>query len=317
MSRCGKALGCLVCTAGVAAAFAVLAGATTTSPNGLIAFKKALGHPSLIASVKPDASGLRLFPRTKQVSDDDPDWSPNGSLVAFERCPLGPGHCTIVEMRADGSGAKRLGPANDDRAFPAWSPDGREIAYTRSWGGVKNGEIRYSGIYVMNASGGGARQVVNVSADAPYSGDAQHPVWAPDGKRLAFEVANSSTGAPPGAHAVFLVNADGSDLKQITPSGMNAGGRLDWSPDGRLILFRAPAKNDRGNLYTIAPDGSGLKQLTRFPSLVVSAGSFSPDGKWVTFAKSSNLWVMRVDGTGGRQLTHGISVWSPDWGTAK
>lgn len=300
-----------------ASSLAMLARATTEGPNGRIVFKKALGHPSYLASVQPDGTGLRLLPRTRGVSDDDPDSSPKGSLIAFERWPLGSGPGAIFEYRADGGGLKRLGPASDDRIFPAWSPDGRRIAYVRSWGGLQHGEIKYSGVYVMNANGGGARQIVNVSADKPYAGDAAHPTWSADGKQIAFELANSATGEPAHAHAVFIVNADGTGLHQLTPWGLEAGGRLDWSPDGKLILFRAPAKNDRGNLYTVAPDGSGLHQLTHFPNLVVSAGSFSPDGKWVTFAKSANLWVMRLDGTGARQLTHGINVWSPDWSTAR
>jgi len=312
-----RSAACLALMLGALMTLAVLAHATASGPNGRIVFKKALGHPALLASVRPDGSGLRLLPRTSQVADDDPVWSPNGSVIAFERWPLGPGHGTIFSFRADGTGLKRLGPAGDDRIFPAWSPDGRRIAYVRSWGGFQNGEIKNSGIYTMNASGGGTVMVINVSADRPYSGDAGHPTWSPDGAQLAFELVNSGSVEPAHAHAVFVVNADGTGLQQLTPWSMNAGGRLDWSPDGTKILFRAPAKTDRGNLYTVSPDGSGLKALTRFPNLVVSAGSFSPDGRWVTFAKSSDLWVMRLDGTGARQLTHGISVWSPDWGRAK
>jgi Tol biopolymer transport system component len=158
-----------------------------------------------------------------------------------------------------------------------------------------------------------------VTAGKPFSGEAGRSAWSPDGKRLVFEFANSATGDPPHAHALFVVNADGSGLQQITPWGLNAGGRVDWSPDGKLILFRAPAKTDRGNVYTIAPDGSGLRQLTHYPAPtpVVSTGSFSPDGKWVTFAKSANVWVMRLDGTGARQITRNVSAWSPDWGRTR
>ena len=60
-----------------------------------------------------------------------------------------------------------------------------------------------------------------------------------------------------------MINADGSGQRQLTPWSLNGGGRLDWSPDGELILFRvAGAKEQHGNIYTIHPDGSGLTQLT-------------------------------------------------------
>jgi hypothetical protein len=81
--------------------------------------------------------------------------------------------------------------------------------------------------------------------------------------------------------------------------------------------LQRPAKNNRGNLYTINPNGSGLKQLTHYPGNVVVTGSFSPDGKWVTYAKSANVFVMRADGTGARQITHGVSASAPDWGPTR
>ena len=316
MSGLGKMLACAVSAVGVAGALAVLASATTRGPNGQIAFKQALGAPSRLAIVRPDGAPFLQLPRTKQVSDDDPDWSPNGSTIAFTRCPIKRGPCGVFTMGAAGTGLKRLGPASDDRAQPSWSPDGRQIAYSRVWGGVQNDQIMFAEIYVMNATGGGARRVTGVTIAKPFSADVEHPAWSPDGKELVFAIANSPLGDPANGHALFVVNTDGSELRQLTPWNLNAGGRLDWSPDGKLILFRAPAKTDRGNLYTIASDGTRLRQLTHYPppTPVVSIGSFSPDGKFVTFAKSANVWVMRVDGTGGRQITRNVSAWSPDWG---
>jgi TolB protein len=130
-------------------------------------------------------------------------------------------------------------------------------------------------------------------------------------------VANSPRGEPAKAHALFVVNADGSDLRELTPWSLNAGDSPDWSPDGKQILFKAPASVQHGNLYTIATDGTGLHRLTNYPArTAVFLGSFSPDGRWITFAKSADVFVMRVDGTGARQVSRGVSAWSPDWGAA-
>ena len=130
----------------------------------------------------------------------------------------------------------------------------------------------------------------------------------------------SPRGEPANGRALFVVNADGSDLRQLTPWTLNAGERPDWSPDGKLILFKAPSKGQHGNLYTIDPDGSGLKQLTRYPApRAVFSGSFSPDGKWITFSRGPGypgIFVMHADGTGVRQITRGGWHNTPDWGPA-
>ena len=317
MTRLRKALFSLVLTAALAAAVAVVAHATAPAKNGTIVFKQALGAPSRLALVNADGSSFRQLPRTKQVSDDDPDWSPNGLTLAFTRCPLRNGKCHVYAIRPNGGGLHRLGPASDDRAFPSWSPDGKHLAYVRTWGGFKSNETRYSALYVMTPTGGGARVVVNPTNAQPYAGDAGHSAWSLDGKQLVLEVTHSPTGDPANGHALFVVNADGSNLTQLTPWALNAGGKPDWSPDGAQILFRAPTRSDRGNLYTIAPDGTGLKQITHFPNLVVIAGSFSPDGKSIVFAKSADVWSMHVDGTGAKQLSTNVSAWTPDWGPAK
>lgn len=134
---------------------------------------------------------------------------------------------------------------------------------------------------------------------------------------------NSPSGEPANGRALFVINADGSEQRQLTPWSLNAGqGRLDWSPDGKLILFRVGgSKRQHGDVYTVHPDGSGLKQLTRYPApKVVELGSFSPDGKRITFERFSStsaypaIFVMRSDGTGVRQVTSTDINFSPDWG---
>lgn len=322
MSGPGNRAVVVVLVTAVAALVAVAARATPPGTNGRIVFKQALGPASRLAVVKADGTGLLQLPRTKQVTDDDPDWSPNGSRIAFTRCPLKNGKCYVYAVRPDGTGLHRLGPATDDRTFPSWSPDGRHIAYVRTWGGFKNGEQRYSALYVMTPTGAGARLVINPTNAQPYAGEARHSAWSPDGKRLVLEVKHSPAGDPANGHALFVVGADGSKLTQLTPWSLNAGDKPDWSPDGSQILFRAPSKTERGNLFTIAPDGTGLKQLTHFPNLVVSGGSFSPDGKSIVFAKGStvkgsDVWVMRLDGTDAKQLTSGVYAYAPDWGPGK
>jgi TolB protein len=296
--------------------------ATAPGKNGLIVFEHP--PPGRLWVVAPDGSGLRKLTTTKgpQFDDDYPDWSRDGSKIAFQRCQQ---RCAVWTINANGTGLKPF--SCGDCGMPAWSPNGKLIAFSRVWGGVQNDQIKYAEIFVMTASGTGKRQLTHVTTSKPFSTDVGHPAWSPNGKQLVFEVHNSKSGDPANARALFTINADGSGLHQLTPWELNGGGKLDWSPDGKLILFGsydAPGHEEHGNLYTIHPDGTGLKRLTNYPApKTVGAGSFSPDGKWIVFYRFSStpypdIFVMRSNGSGTRQVTHGQTGlgFAPDWGPA-
>ena len=322
MNRPRAAAATAVLLAGAACCAAVVAHATVPGKNGKIVFRVALGQPARLAIVNADGTGERRLTDTKGVEDGQPDWSPDGSKIAFHRCVLkGAGGCAIFTIRPTGTGLKRLGPGGDDRAMPAWAPNGKTIAFSRGWGPVQDDWIKFNELFVMNASGTGLRQLTRFNASKPFSTFVGGSSWAPDGKQLVFQTETSPRGEPPNGRALFIVNADGSDLRQLTPWGLNAGDRPDWSPDGELILFRAPAQGHHGNLYTINADGAGLKQLTHYPApRAVFSGSFSPDGKWITFSRGPGypgIAVMRADGTGARQITQGGWHNAPDWGPVR
>ncbi len=317
-SRARAAFTAVAAAAAVAGAVAALAQATGPGNNGAIAFT----HQGKLFVVNADGTGLRkLTTGPHRVYDGGPEWSPDGSRIAFHRCF---DRCNVWTVAASGTGLRRLGPAGDDRAQPAWAPNGNQIAYSRGWGRVQNDQIEHAEIYLMNANGGAARPLTAITASKPFSADVEGAAWSPGGKQLVFEVHNSKLGEPADGRALFVIEADGSGQRQLTPWSLNAGGaRPDWSPNGRLILFRvAGAKRQHGNIYTVHPDGSGLKQLTRYPepkSVGEESSSFSPDGKWITFSRFSTtaypeIFVMRSDGMGVRQLTTTQGNFSPDWG---
>jgi TolB protein len=332
----------LLAVAALTASFAVTTGpATGTTPgeNGRIAFRTFLDPDqttSAIYSVRPD--GTRLLKLTHPragVQDTQPDWSPRGNRIGFERCAPDT-VCAIYTVRPNGRGLTRLTPPCHaappaietqcvDESSIAFMPGGRRVVFTRATGRVRTfptGEdfIEHSDIVIRDLSGKHARTVLR---SRPFSGDNGQMVASPDGTRLAFQRKNSPLAKPAGAAAVFVVKVNGRHLRRITPWAMDAGDHPDWSPDGRWILFRS---NESGGfldsqLFVIHPDGTGLRQVTHVSAdtLLLSA-SFSPDGRRIVYAQTGkggvpDIFTIKANGGGRRQLTR-TPKWdsAPDWG---
>jgi Tol biopolymer transport system component len=214
----------------------------------------------------------------------------------------------------------------EDGEGASFLPDGRRVVYTRATGKERQlpgwgAQIEHSDIVVRDMSGANARVLIRSrSFHANYRG-AQ---FSPDGSRLVYGRENAPLARPARGHALFVARADGSGQRQITPWSLDAGDHPDWSPNGKLILFRSSGGGGKQpQVYVVRPDGSGLRALTRFqPGTTVLSYSFSPDGKWIVLSKSGrggqpDLFVMHADGTAVRPVTRTAS-WdsAPDWGRA-
>lgn len=119
--------------------------------------------------------------------------------------------------------------------MPAWSPNGKQVAVTRGFGGELNGPAKFTEIFVLNAAGGGLRQLTRVTSSSPYSANVDHPVWAPDGQRLVFEAHNSANGEPAGRRALFVIKLKGvswrcSEPLALTPTGLPTGRQSSSAP---------------------------------------------------------------------------------------
>jgi TolB protein len=305
--------------------------------NGRIAFKRYLdsGH-STGALFTIEASGKRERSITKPkpgVKDDQPDWSRDGSLLVFERCaPDRP--CAVYTVRPDGSELTQLSPQCkasgpdietkcEDGPRASFLPDGRHVVYTRATGKVRHfpgwDQIENSEIVLRDVNGANLRVLIRSRS---YAGDLLEAHFAADGSRFVYVRANSPIAKPALTHALFVARADGSGQRRITPWSLDAGDNPDWSPNGKLILFRSfEGGATQSQIYVVRPDGGGLRPLTRFkPGTIVLSYSFSPDGKSITFAKSGrggepDVFVMRANGTQIRPVTRS-ALWdsAPDWG---
>ena len=213
---------------------------------------------------------------------------------------------------------------------PSWSPDSSRIAY---WddegldGGVDNFEI-----FTTRAEFHSADKV-RLTNDPARDRD---PAWSPHDNKIAF-VSDRT-----GEDEIWVMNADGSSLVQLTPGREGLPNPLDplvdglpkppdgfsasepaWSPDGSKLVYTSTEEGDPSEIYTINADGYDLQKLTN-NSDEDSSPSWSPDGTKIAFEKhvaestlKGDVWAMNANGTSPINLTNHQGqdtspAWSPD-----
>ena len=224
------------------------------------------------------------------------------------------GSWDIYVMNADGTGTSRL--TNDiwDNLEPAWSPNGKRIAFSSNRSYAED-DLGYA-IYVMNADGTGVSRLT----DGP--GSSFYPAWSPDGKKIAFSWNKDWRG-----YEIYVMNADGTGVSLLTDDAIGASFAPTWSPDGQRIAFYAYREgNSDIDVYVMNSDGSNLTRLTDHPEPDWRP-AWSPDGRRIAFVSRrdhvsqrehiSKIYVMNADGSQQTRLTgqtgyHYNPVWSPD-----
>jgi TolB protein len=195
----------------------------------------------------------------------------------------------IYTARSDGSDLRRLTRFGVYTAEGVLSSDGKKLVFTS----LKGGDLD---IYVMNVDGTGLKQLTH---QLGYDGG---PWWSPDGKRIVYRAYHPESEAEiatyksllaerlvrPNKMDLWIMNADGSDQRQITHLGAASFGP-SWTPDGQRIIFASNHHTDPklGNfdLFLINPDGSGLEQVTTAPTFD-GFPMFSPNGKKLVWASN-------------------------------
>jgi hypothetical protein len=256
------------------------------------------------AVVNADGSGFRIldaYPHRKmQLSPIA--WSPDGSRIFVQSGgeDVDPADMGLYTIRAsDGGDLSRIlvtPPGYNDHV--AVSPDGWRVLVLRSTTNLDGT------LFVVNVDGTGRHQLTppNVNAVDLQFYDGISDAWSPDGSRIvfcAFILSNGSTG-------LFVVNPDGTDLKQIVPTATGAIS-VQWSPDGKLLAFTSEVGPD-DQIAVIHPDGTGLMRLTDGADGSISvAPVWSPDGTRLLFQRKRagqvTLWTMHADGSGQAQVT--------------
>ena len=260
------------------------AGGLSWAPDGRLLLVGAVGEQVFpryragrgdLFAVAPDGGEARRLTETGDIAGAA--MSPDGTTLALARRTLAPrfeqNSSGLWLMGADGAGLRPLLPQRPGRQdLPgAWSPDGRQLAFTRALPpslGPRGRLTPRSTVWVVNADGTGARRIAK----------GRSPSWAPDGTRIAFvstrdrngEICGGDTCNP--AAELYTVAADGSDLRRITRTTADEGTPA-WSADGRwLAVEREEPDGPRFSvaIWILRSDGSCVRPLVRDASGVVS-----------------------------------------------
>ncbi len=265
-----------------------------------------------ISMVRPDGPEPHLLITTRA---EHPDWSPDGKLIAVV-AELANDVSEIWTVNADGTDAKTLIACVEAPcvgfAAPAWSRDGKQLAFMRYLQPAANGyEDDQIAIEVLDLATGTTRVVAMspVVADSEYV-EYISPRWSPDGIQIVFTVMRYPT--PPTdenilSSSIAVVKADGSevDAPRILTDPALFGSYPDWSPDGVRIVFNTypigsfQDTTKAQNLYTIRPDGTEMTQITHFGEHDARAiePTWTPDGRRIIFVHitpdANNPWGAR------------------------
>jgi tol-pal system beta propeller repeat protein TolB len=171
-------------------------------------------------------------------SEQEPDWSPDGSQIAFSSDRDGLGDIFVVNV--DGTNLRQLTfdplPGRTNEFWPRWSPDGTRIAFGSNQSGTTD-------IWTMAADGSDPQRLTT-SMDIE-----SRPSWSPDGARIAFRVLYS-----PSSGDIGVMNADGTNPMIFVDSGQDE--HPAWSPDGTLIAYHSNRDGGDFEIWTIRPDGT-------------------------------------------------------------
>jgi TolB protein len=264
---------------------------------------------------------MTLAYQLTHVDTGEPFPSPDGKKIVFEIKIEGVYQLFI--MNPDGSGQVQITRDAANHDTPAWSPDGRKIAYVSDRGG-------HSAIYVLNVGdvfeGSTGQRPVATQAVATTLGEKItddrheyiHPSWSPDSGRIIY--CSDDDLKPPAKNAseIFSIALKTRQVTTLISGGTNT--YPSWSPDGKKIVFRRMLGEMNSEVFVANGDGSEARNLSNHPAFD-GWPAWSPDGTMIAFGSNRNanyqIWIMKADGTDVRLLanTEGRATeprWAPD-----
>lgn len=193
-------------------------------------------------------------------------------------------------VNADGSGERNLTGGDQVRkeGRPAWSPDGRHIAFVSYRSGS-------GGTFVMNRDGRSIRRLTRAFA--------WDPTWSPDGQKIAV-LGNYDR--------IGVVKARGGSIRRLTRRGIEVSDP-NWSRTGEIAFIRRTGWRDETlEVFSMSGDGSRLRRMTRDRSSDATP-AWSPDGREIAYHSDNGISIIKADGSRTRRLTRDSDDYSPAW----
>jgi Tol biopolymer transport system component len=254
-----------------------------------------------LGSLRLDGADLRnvLEPPDSGFSvNGSPSVSPDGGLAAFQRAvpkPEKPGLPFVYVIPLDGSTPeRRVTRGSSPEVDPAWSPDGRRIAFARRVRGSFD-------LFSIWADGSEERRLT----DTPGV-DELSPAWSPDGSRIAF--ARYEDGLERGSGDLWTGRAGGGDERMLLGDEHDYTAPA-WSPDGRRIALL------RDSLVAVMDAAGGApRPLTPRGEVKESRPAWSPDGTRLAFTRDpGKILTMNPDGSRVEEVPFERSANGVDW----
>jgi TolB protein len=179
-----------------------------------------------------------------------PDWSPDGTRLAFsdgEQLDGVTQHDLWISA-IDGRDARQLTETSAAELMPAWSPDGRTIAFLRVQGSY--GALGLMSLWTIDVASGTERKLSDVPGGSVVAMD-----WSPRGDQIAYSCGGD----------VCVVDVGSGTPRRITSTSTASENSVSWSSDGRTLLVSVdPDGPGPGTaaLWTMRTDGSAAKQIT-------------------------------------------------------
>src|SRR6267154_2077187 len=263
------------------------------------------------------------------------------------------GQLWIMDLATQKS--ERVGGEKDSGGSPLWAPDGKVLAFVGNQGGK-------TGLFVAHQDGSEVTSLApTTGTNSPLPGTGREMAWSPDGKQIAFisstpsALAAEASGDPmvisrylykPDAGEgltrfndnqrlhIFVVDLASKQVRQLT-SGESDEHSLDWSPDGKEILFvsnREPNQDEFFNydVFVLRVAEGSIRRLTA-TEFNEYEPLWSPNGKHIVYRgtrrgltdrettmEDTHVWVMNADGSDRREIGSGLDNrqgaprWAPD-----
>ncbi|HMJ01021.1 MAG TPA: hypothetical protein VK488_14390 [Gaiellaceae bacterium] len=282
---------------GIGASLAVTIAIDTQSARPPTLLTYAVQSSGNLCVARADGSRPARLTRGK---DQAPAWSPNGRRVVFSRQVGAASKIVVADSR--GRIVRSLTQAGAF-ADPAWSADGKSIAYVSQ-------KLRSRVVIVTSA--GRALGELLVAPTAAVS----RPAWAPDGRRIAFAENIETESSAAGTSRIVVVNVDGTGRHVLVGQASDPA----WSPNGSKIAYVGyPSRfSEAGSIVVANADGSAAQHITAAAGPELRP-AWSPSGRRIAFMRitggKSTIVVVRADGRGERVAagSRGAGAVDPAW----